>query len=67
MGPRVRGLVEKAAQICTAVKAQGWYSQALSAFLLMGGNICGKDVKTRVHMKPAPVLPCSRTHKATDP
>lgn len=67
MGPSVRGLVEKAAQIYTAVKAQGWHSQSLPAFLLMGGHICGKDVKTHVHMKSAPDLPCSRAHKATDP
>lgn len=38
--------MEKAAQIPTAVEAQGWYSQPLPAFLLMGGNLCGKDVST---------------------
>lgn len=58
---------EKAAQVCAAVQEQDCYSKQPSVFLLMGGNMCGKHVRTPVPVKSAPDLPCSRAHKATDP
>lgn len=62
----VWGVREKNTQIGTTVRAQGCYSQPLSASLLRGGNMCGEDVRAHIHMKSAPNLRCSRAHEATE-